>query len=140
MYERHSNREDSSKFKSEIIIWNIQRDMIELFQTNPPWIVPVYKRFDAHNASIVDICYLQKVQLLVSTSTDQTIRFFDPVSTSYELTDSSNIPHAMQRPGYYRPLVNETTKGNITFKEVKRIYTGTDTSCYSLRCLNIANI
>jgi hypothetical protein len=76
----------------------------------------------------------------VSTSTDQTIRFFDPVSTSYELTDPSNIPHAMQRPGYYRPLVKETTKGNITFKEVKRIYTGTDTSCYSLRCLNIANI
>ena len=140
MYERHANREEHSNFKSEIIIWNIQRDMIELFSTNPPWIVPVYKRFDAHNASIVDICYLQKVQLLVSTSTDQTIRFFDPVSTSYELTDPSNIPHAMQRPGYYRPLVKETTKGNITFKEVKRIYTGTDTSCFSLRCLNIANI
>jgi hypothetical protein len=59
---------------------------------------------------------------------------------SYELTDPSNIPHAMQRPGYYRPLVKETTKGNVTFKEVRRIFTGTDTSCYSLRCLNISNV
>ena len=69
-YQRHATRENSSHFKSEIIIWNIQRDMIELFQTNPPWNVPVYKRFDAHNASIIDICYLQKAQLLVSASTD----------------------------------------------------------------------
>jgi hypothetical protein len=28
----------------------------------------------------------------------------------------------------------------VTFKEVKRIYTGSDTSCFSLRCLNIPNI
>jgi hypothetical protein len=31
MYERHANREENSNYKSEIIIWNIQRDMIELF-------------------------------------------------------------------------------------------------------------
>ena len=68
--------------------------MIELFQANPPWVIPVFKRFDAHNASIIDICYLSKCQLLVSTSTDQTIRFFDPISVSYELTDPNNIPHA----------------------------------------------
>jgi Ca2+-binding EF-hand superfamily protein len=30
----------------------------------------------------------------VTASTDQTIKFFDPVSTSYELTDASNNPHA----------------------------------------------
>ena len=71
---------------------------------------------------------------------DQTIRFWDPVSVSFELTDPANIPHAMQRPGYYRPLAKETTKNNITFKEVKRIYTGTDSSCYSLRCLNISKV
>lgn len=62
------------------------------------------------------------------------------MSVAYELTDPNNIPHAMQRPGYYRPLAKELTKGNVTFKEVKRIYTGTDTSCYSLRCLNISNV
>lgn len=30
-YERHADRESNSKYKAEIIIWNIQRDMIELF-------------------------------------------------------------------------------------------------------------
>lgn len=30
-YESHADRENSSQFKSEIIIWNIQKDMIELF-------------------------------------------------------------------------------------------------------------
>jgi WD40 repeat protein len=139
-YQKHANREASSPYKSEIIIWNLQRDMVELFQTNPPWNIPIFKRFEAHNASIIDICYLQKTQLLVSTSTDQTIRFFDPISVSYSLTDPNNIPHAMQKPGYYRPLNKEMTKGNVTFKEVKRIYTGTDTSCYSLRCMNISNV
>jgi hypothetical protein len=68
--------------------------MIELFQANPPWNIPIFKRFSAHNASIIDICYLAKAQLIVSTSTDQTIRFFDPVSTSILLTDPNNIPHA----------------------------------------------
>jgi hypothetical protein len=76
----------------------------------------------------------------VTASTDQTIKFFDPVSTSYELTDPSNNPHAQMRPGHYRPLQREQTRSNVTFKEVKRIYTGSDTSCYALRCLSIPNI
>ena len=69
-YEKNAEREEKSQFKSEIIIWNLQRDMIELFQTNPPWTVPVFKRFSAHNASIIDICYLTKSQLIVTASTD----------------------------------------------------------------------
>ena len=44
------------------------------------------------------------------------------------------------RPGHYRPLQREQTRSNVTFKEVKRIYTGSDTSCYALRCLSIPNI
>jgi len=44
------------------------------------------------------------------------------------------------RPGHYRPLLKEKTKSNYTFKEVKRIYTGSDTSCFALRTLKIANI
>lgn len=31
VYERHAEREAKSQFKSEIIIWNLQRDMVELF-------------------------------------------------------------------------------------------------------------
>ena len=34
----------------------------------------------------------------------------------------------------------EKTKSNAAFKEVKRIYTGTDSVCYALRCLCINNI
>ena len=44
------------------------------------------------------------------------------------------------KPGYYKPMEEEKTKKNTTFKEVKRIYTGSETSCYSLRSLNISNI
>jgi len=86
------------------------------------------------------MCYLSKSQLVVTASTDQTIKFFDPVSTPHELTDPSNNPHAQMRPGHYAAMKREQTTSNVTFKEVRRIYTGSDTSCYSLRCLSIPNI
>lgn len=44
------------------------------------------------------------------------------------------------KPGYYKAMETESTKKNITFKEVKRIYTGSETVCFSLRTLNISNI
>lgn len=44
------------------------------------------------------------------------------------------------KPGYYTPLKNEKTKVNATFKEVKRVYTGQDTSCFALRQLIIQDI
>jgi len=44
------------------------------------------------------------------------------------------------KPGYYKPMEVESTKKNATFKEVKRIYTGSETICYSLRSLNISGI
>jgi len=68
--------------------------MIELFSVKPPWTIPYHKKFVAHDSSIIDICYLQKSQLLVTSSIDQTIRFWDPISTAYELTDPQNNPHA----------------------------------------------
>lgn len=71
---------------------------------------------------------------------DQTIRFWDPISTAYLLTDPKNNPHAQKKPGYYKPMEIEKTKKNATFKEVKRIYTGQETVCYSLRTLCISNI
>lgn len=65
--------------KCEILIWNLQRDMIELFSTNFPWNVSAHRKWVAHDASIIDICYLTKSQLLVTCGMDQTIRFWDPV-------------------------------------------------------------
>jgi len=44
------------------------------------------------------------------------------------------------RPGYYKPLQKETTKNNITLREVKRIYTGNDTICFGLNAMNIKGI
>ena len=41
---------------------------------------------------------------------DQTIRFWDPVTHSYELTDPANNPHATMKPGYYKPLSKESTR------------------------------
>ena len=83
--------------------------MIELYSRRPPWNVGYYKKFVAHDASIIDICYLQKAQLLVTASMDQTIRFWDPAASSYQLTDPSNNPHAQMKPGYYKPMVEEST-------------------------------
>jgi hypothetical protein len=56
------------------------------------------------------------------------------------MTEPNNNPHAMMKPGYYTPLKKEKTKTNVTFKEVKRIYTGQDTACYALRQLIIQDI
>lgn len=78
--------------------------------------------------------------MIVSASTDQTIRFFDPVAKAIELTDPQNIPHCQERPGYFRPLTKETTKLNATFREQKRIYMGSDSSCYALRALTLNSI
>jgi hypothetical protein len=138
-YEKHQTRGQQGA-PCELLIWNLQRDLIELFQSRPPWNMPCHMKIAAHNSSIIEICFLAKSQLLVTASTDQTIKFFDPVSTSYELTDPSNNPHAGMRPGHYRPLKREVTRSNTTFKEVKRIYTGSDTSCFALRSLHIPNI
>lgn len=104
-YEKYSNNKNNNDKKCEIIVWNLQRDMIELFTRRPPWNVSYFKKFVAHDASIIDICYLSKAQLLVTSSMDQTIRFWDPVAVSYELTDPSNNPHAQMKPGYYKPMV-----------------------------------
>ena len=76
----------------------------------------------------------------MTSSLDQTIRIWDPVASSYLLTDPNNNPHAQKKPGYYKPMEVESTKKNIAFKEVKRIYTGQETVCYSLRSLCISNI
>jgi hypothetical protein len=105
-YEKHNARGQKGH-PFEILIWNLQRDLIELFQSRPPWNVPFHKRINAHNSSIVDICYLSKSQLVVTASTDQTIKFFDPVSTPHELTDPSNNPHAQMRPGHYAAMKRE---------------------------------
>lgn len=62
------------------------------------------------------------------------------MAQSYELTDPSNNPHAQMKPGYYKPLLKEQTKSNMTFKEVKRVYCGSETNCYAVRALTMGGI
>lgn len=69
-YQDYTQRHNKANMKCEILIWNLQRDMIELFSTNYPWNVPAHKKWQAHDASIIDICYLTKSQLLVTTGMD----------------------------------------------------------------------
>jgi hypothetical protein len=114
--------------------------MVELFSMKPPWNVPYYHKFIAHDASILDIAYMSKAQLLVTSSVDKTIRWWDPATSSYELTDPGNNPHANWRPGYERPLIKEQTRDNVAFREVRRVYTGGDSICPALRVLKVADI
>ena len=79
--------------------------MIELFQSKQiPWRVAPARRFNASNGSILDICYLKQAQLLACSSTDHTIRFFDPTAKPYALSDPQNIPHIKIKPGQYKPM------------------------------------
>lgn len=78
--------------------------MMDLFSINPPWSIPAHHKFTAHDDSIIDICYLSKSQLLVTSSVDQTIKFWDPITSAYELTEPSNNPHVCQKPGFYNPI------------------------------------
>ena len=57
-YETYNQRGKDAEKPCEILTWNLQRDLIELFQSRPPWNVPFHKRINAHNASIIDMCYM----------------------------------------------------------------------------------
>lgn len=91
-------------------------------------------RFNACHGSIVELCYLRHSQLLACASTDHTIRFFDPTARPFALSDPQNIPHIPEKPGIYKPMGQESTQENVSFTEVKRIYTG-EAICYKLSTL-----
>lgn len=71
---------------------------------------------------------------------DQSIRFWDPVSATIDLTAKNNKPMQNLEPDWHREVMPEKTNSNISFKEVKRIYTGADTTCYGIRTLNINDV
>lgn len=114
--------------------------MIENLTSNTPMNMSPCRKFTAHDASIIEIIYMSKCQLLVTTSSDQTIKFWDPVSVANDLTEPHGYPLAHVGGGNLQQIKAEKTKSNSAFKEVKRIYTGADSVCYALRCLCINNI
>eukprot|EP01022_Parablepharisma_sp_SALTPOND_P032418 TRINITY_DN843_c0_g1_i2.p1 TRINITY_DN843_c0_g1~~TRINITY_DN843_c0_g1_i2.p1 ORF type:complete len:1902 (-),score=265.49 TRINITY_DN843_c0_g1_i2:41258-46963(-) len=136
-YENHTLRVQRAR-TTEVLVWNLQKDLIHMMQANPPWTLRPTYRINAHNGSIMDISYLPSAQLIATASTDQTIRFFDPIAAPYSLTEPRKFPLVATKPGYYIPLEQEGTATNPTFHEVRRIYTAPMTP-YKLQALNLAS-
>jgi len=116
----------------EILIWNLQKDLIHMMQANPPWTLKPARRISAHSLSILDISYLPAAQIIVTSSMDQTIKFFDPTANPYLLSE----PHQFPVTSCNTAHTQENTLTNEPFSEVKRIYTAPST-CYKLQILNI---
>ena len=112
----YSKDHTKKNLKCEIIVWNLQKDLIDLFSVKPPWKVPIFRSFCAHDDSIVDIAYLPKAQILVSSSVDKSIRFWDPATTQYDLSDPAQLPVASKSPGNYKALKPEKTLKNTPYR------------------------
>ena len=121
---------------TEILIWNLQQHLVHIQQGKYPITILPARRFDAHTASILDIAYMPAAQLIATCSTDQTIRLFDPISSSVSLTGPLQIPIVQTKPGYYDYLPQETTNSNRSFREIKRINIA-PTTCYKLQVLEL---
>jgi WD40 repeat protein len=139
VYDRFSKDHAKKNLKCEIIVWNLQKDLIDLFSIKPPWKVPIFRRFVAHDDSIVSLAYMAKAQLLVSSSVDKSIRFWDPATTQYDLADPAGLPVSAKCPGNYRPLKPEQTMKNQPYREVRRVYTRGNI-CFALQPLRIKNV
>ena len=129
----HKFKSSGKRTPTEILIWNLQKGLVHMMQANPPWVLRPSRRIAAHEGSILDLTYLHSAQLIVSTSTDQTVRFFDPVSEPYALSDPQQFP--VKSP--LVPGTCEFTATNQTFREVKRVYTS-PAVCYKLQTLTLA--
>ena len=113
----------------ELLLWNLQNDLIDKFQSNPPWTVRPYKKVYAHSGSLVDIAYLPVTQLLVTTASDGLIKLWTPTGTPYSLTDPHHLH--LQRPGPCTPPLSQHTSANSVLACVGQI-SRRETACYRL--------
>lgn len=114
----------------DIMIWNLDKELYQMELVNPPWTIsPTRIIKNAHYNSIISITYMKSNQLIVSSSTDGSIKFWDPVAKPYLLTHKDSLQQL--KPGYYTTLEQEETQTSSAFGEVRRIYTG-DLTCYNL--------
>lgn len=98
--------------KCEVLLWNLQRDLINKFSVAPPWVARPYRRVVAHEHSILDLAYLVQSQLVVSTGFDNTVKLWNPTGTPYSLTEPHALAVAPKKPGYYKKLPQEYTQTN----------------------------
>jgi WD40 repeat protein len=121
--------------KADILIWNLDKDLFKDTKVNPPWtLVPTKRIIQAHYDSIISLTYLSASQLLVSSSTDGCIKFWDPTQRPHFLMHPDSLQAL--KPGYYSKIAAQTTDDATKgFPEVRRIYTG-DMTCYNVCSLS----
>lgn len=116
----------------------MQKDLIDKFQINPPWVVKPYRKVNAHDGSIVDITYLPISQLIVTAGSDQTIKFWNPTGVPYRLTETHNLPIYANKPGNYKTLPQQLTKSNQALACVGSMSTK-EKHCYKLAAVHHNN-
>jgi hypothetical protein len=85
------------------------------------------------------MAYMAKAQMIVTSSVDKSVRFWDPATTQYDLSDPAKHPVAMKSPGQYQALKPELTMKNQPFREVRRVYTRGNI-CFALKPMRIKNV
>lgn len=109
----YQNIEVSKQYSADIMIWNFEKNLFDLCNTNPPWsVVPTHIIRGAHYDSILDICYLTVAQLIVTASADHTIKMWDPVARAYSLKHPKNISLIRKKPGVYETGEEQYTTSN----------------------------
>ena len=76
----------------DIMIWNIDRELFQRDMVNPPWKIQPSKIIkNAHYDSIISLCYMKSNQLVVSSSMDGSIKFWDPIAKPHQLTHKDTL-------------------------------------------------
>ena len=70
-----------------------------------------------HTGSITALEYSDAQQLVVSSSTDGTVRIWDAGAQLYRLSHPGQIEHVQRWPGYYKTMDSEWTKTSMPFME-----------------------
>ena len=119
--ERYKSALSGFGKKCEILIWNLQKDMVDIFAANPPWNVIPYKRVEAHAGSVLDITYLPKTQAIVTCGSDRMVKVWNVTGTPYNLTNVSDHSLVKRKPGYYKKQNIQTTSSNRILSLIEEI-------------------
>jgi Ca2+-binding EF-hand superfamily protein/serine/threonine protein kinase len=102
----------------EILVWNLQRDLVDKYSVKPPWTIRPYRKVKAHEGSVLDLCYLPVTQLVVSCGLDSCIKVWNPTGVPYNLKEVHSLPVAPRKPGFYKEVPNQYTQTNQMFSMV----------------------
>lgn len=104
MFEKEDKGVDFNKNRSaDILIWNLQKSLFSKFETNPPWVIEPTRIIEsAHYDSIISFTYLPYAQLIASSSTDNTIKLWNPIARPYSLVNQDGEASVEIKPGYYK--------------------------------------